>query len=328
VTKGVPSTGNTVAVVVATYDGARFIEGQLASILGQTRPPDQIVISDDSSTDGTLEVARTALIGFPGQLVITTNPGPRGVVPNFSHALRLADADLLALSDQDDLWHPEKIGRMAVAFAERPDLLMLHSDARLVDAEGIATGGTLLQSLSMTDRIRRQVHQGDGAEVLLRRNFVAGATSMLRRTLLTRALPIPDGWLHDEWLAMVAAALGGLDLVEESLVDYRQHGGNEVGARVLGLADKARRLMVPRRARDTRLLVRASQLPDRLSALGSDPALVSAARAKLEHERRRSALPIARLQRIPTVSRAMLRGDYHRFGRGAADAVRDIVQPA
>jgi hypothetical protein len=234
---------------------------------------------------------------------------------------------LIALSDQDDIWHPEKLARMAAAFDERSGLLLLHSDARLVDAQGVPIGGTLLQSLVMTPRIRSEVHRGRAADALLRRNFVTGATVTIRRSLLERALPIPAGWLHDEWLGMAAAALGGLDVLEEALIDYRQHGGNEIGARVLGVTGRARRMTEPRAGRNARLLERAEQLPERLADLDVHPAFVTAARAKLVHERMRSALPSARIRRVPAVTRATLRGDYSRFGRGGADAVRDLIQP-
>lgn len=318
-----------VAVVVGTYQGAEFLGAQLASILGQTRQPDRIVITDDASSDETVAIARRALAGFQGESIITTNPGPRGVVANFSHGLAMGGGDLVALSDQDDIWRPDKLETMVAAFESRPELLLLHSDARLVDAHGAPIGGTLLESLSMSAAMRRLEHDGRGLQVLMRRNTVTGATTMVRRRLVEIALPVPPGWVHDEWLAMVAAAAGQFDLLEQPLIDYRQHGGNEIGARVLGVRGKAARVGEPRAQRNTRLLTRAEQLPPRLEALGPavDSAAVASARAKLAHERRRSALPERRLARIPSVAAATLRGDYHRFGRGTLDAFRDLIQP-
>ena len=323
----------TVAVVVSTYNGAAYLGEQLASILAQSRQPDLIIVTDDESSDDTVAIARAALAGFDGDTLITTNPGARGVVPNFSHGLAAAvdaGADLIALSDQDDIWRPDKLRELIAVFEDRPGLQLLHSDARLVDAQGAAIGGTLLESISMSPRMRRLEHDGRGFSVLLRRNTVTGATSVVRRGLVQTALPVPPGWVHDEWLAIVAAATGRFDLVELPLVDYRQHGANEIGAALLGVGGKARRMAAPRAERNARLLTRAEQLPARLEALGSavDPALTAAARAKLAHEQRRSALPAGRLGRIPGVFGGLLRGDYRRFGRGVLDAVRDLVQPA
>lgn len=317
----------TIAVVMGTYNGADYLREQLRSILDQTRPPDQIIISDDASTDGTVAIARRALEGFAGDVIITANSGPRGVVRNFTHGLELASTDLIALSDQDDVWHPDKLEKMIAPFERRPHLLLLHSDARLVDAVGAPNGDKLLQSLTMSTAIKSEVHGGHAAGILLRRNFVTGATTVIRRELLASAMPVPDGWLHDEWLAMVAASIGELDLVEEDLIDYRQHGSNEVGATVLGVVGRARRISESRAERNVRLLTRAEQLPERLVALRADGDLVAEALQKLHHERMRSDLPAGRFRRIPPVAGALLRGSYRRYGRGALDAVRDLFQP-
>lgn len=318
-----------VSVVVGTYQGADFLHAQLASILGQTRQPDRIVVTDDGSTDDTVAIARRALASFGGESLITTNPGPRGVVANFSHGLGEAGGDLIALSDQDDVWRPDKLQTMLAEFESRPELLLLHSDARLVDSKGDAIGGTLLESISMSGSMRRHEHDGQALRVLMGRNTVTGATTMIRHRLIEIALPVPEGWVHDEWLAMVAAAVGELDLVEQPLIDYRQHGANVIGAQVLGVRGKAAKMTEPRAQRNARLLTRAEQLPARLEALGAavHPEAVALSRRKLENERRRSALPTGRLARIPSVAAAQLRGDYRRFGRGMLDALRDVIQP-
>lgn len=321
----------TVAVVVATYNGAAWLGDQLASILAQTRRPDRIVVTDDASTDDTVCLARAALAGFSGEVIIATNSGPRGVVPNFSHGVTLASTELIALCDQDDLWRRDKLELMVAEFDRRPELQLLHTDARLVDASGRDLGGTLLESLTMTRAIRRDEHDGRAIHRLLQRNFVTGATTIVRQELMQLALPVPEGWLHDEWFAIVAAATGDgrIDLLELPLIDYRQHGANEVGAKLLGVGGKAKRMAEPRAERNARLLTRAEQLPERLVQLGSlvSPEVIAASRAKLAHERRRSALPAMRRARVLGVATGLLRGDYRRFGRGSFDAIRDLLQP-
>lgn len=318
-----------ISVVVCTYNGARYLRQQLESIIGQTRPPDQIVVSDDGSSDGSLELARRTLTDWPGEPVLVSNPGPRGVVTNFQYALGHTTGELVALSDQDDLWHPEKLATFEAAFAEASAVVLAHSDARLVDASGGVLPGTLLGSLTLSARDRRALENGPAIVALLRRNFVTGATTVLRRSLLETALPVPEAWLHDEWFAMIAAATGRLRLIGAPLIDYRQHGANEVGARQLGVAAKVQRMSEPRRERNARLLRRAEQLTLRLEPLGEavHPGVLDAARQKLEHERMRSALPATRLARLPRVLHAVCRGRYSRYGRGALDAVRDLIQP-
>jgi glycosyltransferase involved in cell wall biosynthesis len=130
-------------VVVASYRGERWLRAQLESILAQTSPVDEIVVSDDGSDDGTVELAREVLADAEARgirTVVAHNPGPRGVVGNVANALGLARADLVALADQDDVWRADKVARMRTVFATRPELALVHSDARLVDEAGEPLG--------------------------------------------------------------------------------------------------------------------------------------------------------------------------------------------
>ena len=313
------------SVVVATYNGERFLEEQLRSIVGQTRSPDEVIVTDDGSTDRTVEIAEAVLAGARPMILVGRQGG---VVPNIERGLAHATGDVIALADQDDVWRPDKLDLLTGVLGRRPELQLVHSDARLVTADGSDLGERLLDSVSVGSGMRREIHRGDAFDVLLRRNVVTGATVMLRRELIERALPVPDGWLHDEWLAMVAAATGRLDLVEEPLIDYRQHEGNVVGARELRLGGKVGRVLEPRSERNARLLRRAEALVERLPAMPDvSEERIRLVEAKLGHEQRRSALADSRLRRIPGVVRGIARDDYRRFGRGAADAIRDLVQP-
>ncbi len=103
--------------------------------------------------------------------------------------------------------------------------------------------------------------------------------------------------MHDEWLAIIAASTGGVALIREPLIGYRQHGGNVIGARKLGLRQKAGRLSESRADRNARLLARADHYLQRVEALGLPERVRSLARGKLEHERMRSGLPAARVAR-------------------------------
>ena len=129
----------TVSVALCTYNGARFVAEQLRSILAQSSPADQIVISDDGSTDGTLEVVRAELAAAGSALpevIILENPAPLGVTRNFEQAILACTGDLIVLCDQDDTWVPDRLARAEREFAARPDLLLLYSDASLVDEGG------------------------------------------------------------------------------------------------------------------------------------------------------------------------------------------------
>ncbi len=121
-----------VAVAMATFNGERFIAEQLETILNQTRLPDKIVISDDYSTDKTLAVAKKILEPTCAErgidLTIVSHDGPAGVSANFHHAVSQTTADVIALADQDDVWHAEKLQTLVSHFEALPELLMVHSD--------------------------------------------------------------------------------------------------------------------------------------------------------------------------------------------------------
>ena len=320
----------SVSVALCTYNGAAYLEEQLLSILGQSLPVSEIVVSDDGSTDETLAVLERVVAGWPDlHVVVLRNHSALGVTANFEQALAACSGGLIALCDQDDIWWPERVERMVTEFTQQPALQMLHADARLVDASGDPLGFTLLQTLGVSDADRAAVHAGHAIDAYLRRNVVTGATMMVRRELVERSRPFPTAWVHDEWMAMVAAATGLVDLLEESLTDYRQHGGNQIGVTTLDASGKLGRLRAPRTARNARLLARAAALQQRAS--GFEPAastsVLALIEAKLAHETRRSALPAARLLRAGSIFRGWRAGDYSRFGLGLQDVLRDLVQP-
>ncbi len=317
-----------VSVALATRDGARYLPEQLGSILAQTRPVDELVVSDDGSSDGTVALVERMLAGADVDLVVRANPEPLGVVGNFESALRATTGDVILLSDQDDVWHPERVERSLAVLERDPRLLALHADARLVDADGEPLGARLLDSLEVDGGTRASIAAGDAFPAYLTRNLATGATMALRRELLELALPVPAGWIHDEWLAMVAAALGRLTLLDEPVLDYRQHGSNEIGVAEPTLRRKARRVLSPRGDRNRVLARRAASLVERLDGLDVPDDVRAAAREKARFEAARAELPRSRWRRIPSVIRWASRGEYARFAsRGRADIVRDLLQP-
>lgn len=316
-----------ISVALASFNGAAFIAEQLRSILEQSSPVSEIVIADDGSTDGTLDIAEAVLAEWTGTLaVLPAEERPLGVTANFARAIAACTGELIALADQDDVWHPGKIERLVAALGERS---LVFSDAQLVGADGIALEGTptLFDGLGLTVRERKAVLRGEAWSVLMRRNIVTGATAMFRSELRSVAGEFPADWVHDEWLAVVAALHGGVQLLDEPTIDYRQHGGNQIGMRTrLDWATRMQRLRAARAERNDRLLLRATQLADRAVAW-PEPAARDAA-AKLQHEQLRSGLPESRWGRIVPVVSEWSRGRYGRYGLGVQDVVRDLIQPA
>ncbi|PJJ71234.1 glycosyltransferase involved in cell wall biosynthesis [Diaminobutyricimonas aerilata] len=314
-----------VSVALATFNGARYLEEQLSSILVQTRLPDEIVVSDDGSTDETHELVERIRDEHPEVEWVIESGGGLGVVRNFDRAVRGTTGDVIVLSDQDDRWHDVRIER-ALAELERTGALLHHSDARLVDATGTDLGATLFERLEIADRTFGEIEQGDAFGVYLRRNLATGAATAFRRELLDDALPFPEAWVHDEWLAILAAARGRIAIDRAQLIDYRQHGANQIGVRRPTLARKVRRVFEHQGGRNEDLAVRARVLFDRLVEVGTPQRLTEAVAQKAAIEQRRADLPRGRVKRLPGVVHLLRTGAYERYAsQGRKDALRDLL---
>lgn len=328
---------STVSVALCTHNGGRFIEQQLRSILEQTTPPRQIVISDDASTDDTVAIARAVLANHteaPGQpaleTVILRNLEPLGVSRNFEAAILATSGDLIALSDQDDVWRPDRLARAVQEFDSRPELDLLFSNARLVDGSGSSLDRTLFEVLEISEADRQRIHDSDALPLFIKRNLATGATTMFRRRLLAVAVPFPSRWVHDEWLAIIAAATGRLDVVDEPLIDYRQHGSNVIGVAYPTFKRKVQRVLESRGDRNQRLSGQFAQFAERLESRGDavPREIRGLAREKASFESDRAALPTARLRRLGPILSAHRRGRYSKYAsQGRLDMVRDLLQP-
>lgn len=318
----------SVSVALCTHNGARFLGAQVESILAQTMPVSEIVLGDDASDDASIEIV-TALASKAGMpLRVLRASTPFGVVKNFERTITACTGEFVALADQDDVWHPDRVERALAQFERQPHLSLVSGNAVLADAEGAALRGTLFDALGVSTNDLAAIERGNAFDVLMRRNIVTGATTMLRRSLADLASPFPDSWVHDEWLAIVAAARGEVAICRDPLIDYRQHGQNQIGVTSLSLVGKTRRMLEPGAARNLRLHSRATALADRIGTIPDVTSdRVAAAREKVRHEEVRSTLSAHRIQRLRAVFSELRTGRYGRFGRGVSDAVRDILQP-
>lgn len=314
-----------ISVALCTHNGHRYIGEQIDSILAQTLPVDEIIVGDDASADDTLNIIRERVVGTGISLVVRSHVPPLGVRENFADAISASTGDIVILCDQDDWWYPTKVARLAAELGK--GALMVHSDARLVDPRRSPIGATLLRTLRVSTWEKQCLISGKGFDVLLRRNLVTGATAAVNGNFARQALPIPDGWIHDEWLAMLAALEGGLYLLPEVLTDYRQHANNQIGARKVRYLERAIRVITGDDQDDFRRFTRANALVQiaRERSLGQPEQrrhLEQAAR----HQSLRLSLPSSRLKRIVPILRELWQGSYQRYSRGWLTALRDLLQ--
>jgi glycosyltransferase involved in cell wall biosynthesis len=211
-----------IAVCMATYEpDTTLFAAQVESLRGQTDESWRCVISDDCSSPERFAQIE-AIIGDDPRFTVSRSERRLGFYRNFERALRMAPAEarLLALCDQDDRWHPDKLATLRGALGSAQ---LVYCDQRLVDADGRVLRETLWEG-------RRNNHT-DLASLLVA-NSITGAASLFRREVAQLALPFPDTpglQFHDHWLGLVALAAGDIAYVDRPLYDYVQHRGAVFG---------------------------------------------------------------------------------------------------
>ena len=203
-----------VSVCMATYNGARYIHEQIASILPQLGDADELIVVDDSSADQTVAIVE----GFcDARIRVLRNVSNCGVVATFERAIQEARGEIVFLSDQDDVWRPDKIAVCRAYFDSHPDVGVVLTDADIIDGAGTVIGTTWMGD----GRFR------DGIVANLIRNRYLGCVMSFRRNLLSACLPFPpDLPMHDIWIGMVNRLRGRAALIPKVLMSYRRHGKN------------------------------------------------------------------------------------------------------
>lgn len=221
----------TVEVLLATYNGGKFLPAQIDSILNQTFKDYRILIRDDGSTDNTLEIVKSYAERFPEKItLLEISTVLQSPTHNFSTLIENSSAPYLLLSDQDDIWLPNKIAisldklRQLERQTSTTHPLLVHTDLKVVQHNLNEISPSFL-SFSGLNPSRNKFNN------LLIQNIITGCTIIFNRSLANLATPIPpDAQMHDWWLALAAGAFGKIDFVEIPTVLYRQHEDNTLGA--------------------------------------------------------------------------------------------------
>jgi glycosyltransferase involved in cell wall biosynthesis len=316
----------SVSVCLCTHNGAAHLEAQLASLMSQSRLPDEVVIGDDGSTDGTLEILDRWRASAPSQVSVERRSVSVGHAANLESVLRRARADFIFICDQDDRWHPEKALRLSSALETNP-VAGVFSNSALIDEYGSPMSGSLWETLGFSLAEQAAVAKRRGLAVLLRRNVVAGHALAFRRDRVDLLLPFPELNHADWWLAIGLLLDGGLLPLRDKLVDYRLHAGNTVGLRSrTGVADRFGSADAAARSSDDASLIAAvvSRFGDCRPGLltEEDRALFQ---GKIAHSLLRGTLPRERLERLKPVAKGLASGGYRRFANGWRSALFDIA---
>ena len=203
-----------VSIAMATYNGSQYLQEQLNSFVDQIYKPDELVITDDCSNDNTIQIIENFAQKSPFAVRLYQNKKNLGCAANFNKALSLSKGDFVFLSDQDDVWFPEKIATIIKIAEMHPEILLFINDAAITKAELQEVGFTKLDQINSA---------GFKDNV-----FVMGCCVAVRRELLEFALPILKGYkAHDNWIVKFADGMGRKQIYNKVLQYYRRHDTNE-----------------------------------------------------------------------------------------------------
>jgi glycosyltransferase involved in cell wall biosynthesis len=199
---------------MATYNGAKFVREQVASVLPQLADGDELIVVDDASTDGTAEIVGS--FGDP-RVRLSVNARNSGVLRTFETALGMARREVIFLCDQDDRWKPDKVEKMTAAYLSDPEVTMVLSDAEVIDGCGRKTSDSWYRHRPFTPSILGNFWK----------NRFLGCTMSFRRTTLDYALPFPPNIpMHDMWIGLLNQFYGKAVFLPEPLMEYRRHAAN------------------------------------------------------------------------------------------------------
>ena len=313
---------------MCTYNGAEFLPAQLESIAAQSRRPDEIVVCDDGSTDDTVSVIKRS----PLPITLHTNEKNLGTGKNFEKAINLCTGDVIALSDQDDVWREDKLQKIETAFEQNLSVGLVFSDAEIVDEKLNPLNRRMWEEVGFDAHKRKLITQGRALDVLITGWIVTGATLAFRSKYKKLTLPIPTNiqMIHDGWIALTTASVADVIAIDEPLIKYRQHERQQIGApeRVANAAQVKTREALKRRNPNGELHNILETLEQRLLNHRNDFDCRKALAFAGDYSRHldaRANLPQRRLNRLPTILRELLTWRYHEYANGFKSAAKDLV---
>jgi glycosyltransferase involved in cell wall biosynthesis len=312
-----------ISVAMTTYNGASFLREQLDSILAETRLPDELIVCDDQSSDATPGILEDYARKSPFPMQVVINQQRLGSTKNFEKAIGLCSGDLIALCDQDDVWRPEKLATVERKFEDDPDLGLVFTNADLIDDKSVLLANDAWTKFRFHDHRGKVLDDVACFDLLLSRYFIVGATVVFRSKFKSLCLPIPIGtvtFIHDRWVAVLIAAVARIDCIEDKLIAYRLHSGQQFGA---GKWPPPLNYMIPHRCSSDRAAL--TRIRERLSdsPWPVKPEFLHALSARQRHIEARCALPRNPLTRFHGVASEYRSGRYGRYAAGVA--LKDLL---
>ncbi len=214
-------------ILLATYNGEKFVKEQIESILNQTYENFNLIISDDASTDNTLNILEE-YEKKDTRIKVFKKERNEGLIDNFEFLLKNVTSDYFMFSDQDDIWKKDKIEKSINKLKEENSGLV-YTDLEIVDEKL----NVIYPSYWKYKQIYKKIIKYNNFEALYLNNFVTGCTILAKSKYIKDILPLPRNSkfvLHDYWTALIISAKDKISYVEEPTIQYRQHKNNRVGS--------------------------------------------------------------------------------------------------
>lgn len=320
-----------VSIALATYQGEEYLPEQLQSFLDQTRLPDELCVSDDGSSDGTIRIVEEFQRKAPFPVRLSLVPGRAGANKNFENAALSCSGDLILFSDQDDVWLPEHIESLVGPMERDSRIVLVGSNSMCVSRDLVPTGVDTkgLERFSDAQRDATMRLPRDQFEHVVRHRLAAGHGMAFRAEILPLLVPFSLTWTYDQWVFILAAAAGFVTYVTEPLTLHREHARQVVGNQMHNLRDWAE--MSANSSEDEErkehdkwreLLMRVREHRDLLK---DQDRVEHALEQKLDFVVRRTRIRQSKLPaRVVHTIFELAAGRYHRWGRGMLTFGRDL----
>jgi len=326
----------TLSVALCTYNGERYLPEQLASIANQTVLPNEMVVVDDGSSDGSVALVSQWATSVPFTVHIHQNTSNLGSTKSFEKAMSLCTGDVIVLSDQDDAWRNDRLAQTAAWLVNNPAMEAVFCNADLIDEFSKPVGQRIWELVQFGPESQEKWRQGLGHELLFSGYIVTGATMAIRRSALPALVPFPTHvqyLIHDAWLSLVLALKGTIGFIDEPLVFYRQHSRQQVGFKAsrakVTMKDRLNRSRNERMAPILQTATRFRQVRELLdSRTDISPQRLTRLHRMVKHLAWRIRLPSVRIFRLPLVAGELAKGNYQLFpGHWWKTALGDLLEP-
>jgi len=318
-----------ISIALCTFNGSNYLKEQLDSFISQDRQPDEVIICDDRSSDQTHEIVNDFIKRAPFKVKFVINSNNLGITKNFEKAISLCTGDLIALSDQDDVWHPQKISLHEKIFDNRSEIGVSFSNAEVVDQDLNPIGYDMWHRVVFTQSEQKKVQNEEAVSVFLKHFIITGATMVFKADLKPVILPIPSCWFHDAWLALIIASISNVSLIDEPLVEYRQHSDNQLGGIQKGLAKQIVEAFKTDRDDYYKIeLLRYRLALDRLRNISDNYSVsenIYLLNEKIKHLQIRASMSRNRFFRIPFILKEIIQLGYHRYSRNWGSIAMDLL---